>query len=252
MKRLIAFFLILSVCSALLAGCGLGIAGLSGRSTEAPADTEASHYLLHTVTDGGVTYYCWEDGVATMSDTYDSSSALFWENDVGNGTYYVKNSKSTVAMAQYIEPTQAPTETVPDPKQGHTVSGIVTDPATGKTYYCWDDGKVSFSEEYEQTGLTWTHPWGQKFFNIYNGDSNNGNVVYSEKACSWCGDHKTFYYSLIRDCYDLSEEGVYLCTSCHIDLTSHYVKCARCGYYYYKDYALYSGGYYYCEKCGVH
>lgn len=249
MKRLIAILLAFVIFSMLFTGCGLPGNSDSDKDTESAASANSSHYLLHTVKDGSTTYYCWEDGVATMTDTYDGTSALFWENDVNKGIYYIKNSKSTVAMEQYIEPTEAPSETIPDPKQGHELSGIVTDPSTGKAYYCWDDGNASMSEEYAVTGLTWTHPWGQRFFNIYNGDSSNGNVIYSEKACSWCGNHKTFYYSLIRSSYDYSEEGVYLCESCHIDLTSYHVKCCKCGYYYYKDYAVLSNGYYYCEKC---
>lgn len=245
MKRLISILLVLAALTALLAGCAM--------RGSTPEPTLSSHHLLHTVRSGGMSYYCWEDGVATMTDVYDGSSVLYWENDVNNGAYYVKNSKGTVAMEQYNElpavPAQTEAATEYDPHQGHALEGIVTDTTSGNTYYCWDDGTATMSEQYGVSGLTWTHPWGQKFFNIYNGISQNGNVVYSEKTCSWCGNHKTYYNSFLRNYYDLSEESLYLCESCHIDLQQHYAKCNKCGYYYYRDYAYYVDGAYYCAKC---
>ena len=250
MKRLISLFLVLVSLTMIFAGCGMpygSIGGITNSSEKAPV--LSSHYVLHTVKDGGTTYFCWEDGVATMTDTYNAGSVLYWENDVDDGIYYIKNNKGTVAMEQYMEVTEAPTETEPDPNQGHKLEGIVTDSTNGTTYYCWDDGTATTTDTYELSGLTWTHPWGEKFFNIYYGISNNGNVLYSEKTCSWCGNHKTYYLSYLRNYYDLSQEALYLCESCHIDLKQHYVKCAKCGYYYYRDYAYYVNGTYYCEKC---
>ena len=251
MKRIIALLLVLAALFTLFTGCFKPFA--NDNSTET---TVSPHHLLHTLKDGGTTYYCWDDGVATMTDTYDASSVLYWENDVDSGTYYVKNSKGTVAMEQYAVVTEAPieietvTETVTeyDPNQGHTLVGIVTDTNTGHTYYCWDNGTATMSEEYSASGLTWTHPWNEKFYNIYNGSSDNGNVIYSEKTCSWCGNHKTYYLSYLRN-PDLSEERLYLCESCHINLQSYCIKCPICGYYYDKDYAVYVNGSWYCRKC---
>ena len=185
----------------------------------------------------------------TFRGSYSGSSRRYRGSSEREPSSTHQNSSPTVV--QYVEPTTCPTtaETTSDPRKGHAVAGIVTDPSTGNTYYCWDDGTASMSDAYVPTGLTWTHPWGQRFFNIYNGSSDNGNVVYSEKACSWCGSHKTYYYSLIRSSYDYSESGVYLCESCHIDLTSYEVKCSKCTYYYPKDMACCSNGKWYCEKC---
>ena len=249
MKRLISVLLVLAAVLTLFSGC------LLTSKKESGSEPVSSHHLIHTVHDGSTVYYCWEDGVATVTDTYDASSALSWENDVANGAYYIKNSKGTVAMEQYAEKTEAPaeteteTETETDPYHGHTLVGIVTDTDSGNTYYCWDDGNATMTEEYKVSGLTWTHPWNEKFFNIYNGISDNGNVVYSEKTCSWCGNHKVYYLSYTRNYHTLSREPLYLCESCHIDLQTHYVICSKCGYYYYKDFAYYAGGKYYCEKC---
>lgn len=251
MKRFLALILLVAVLIS-LAGCSL----FTSRGDDDDDDDDSirhNHSVIRTLEDGATTYYCWEDGVVTTVDRYDEDSALYWENDIDRCAYIVKNDVSSVFVSYYeqpTEPTESETETTTeDPYKGHTLEGIVTDPIMGNTYFCWDDGTATMTEEYSNSGLTWTHPWKESFFNIYNGISDNGNVVYSEKSCTWCGDHKVFYKTYVRDIYDYSKETEYLCESCHIDLTSSHIKCSNCSYYYYKTYAIYLNGSYICEKC---
>ena len=250
------FVILLALCLLLaLAGCnGQGLLGGGQKEPNQNEDPNEGHSIIRELQDGATTYYCWEDGIVTTKDSYKADSALFWENDTLEGAYLVKNSMGTVFISYYVQPTQ-PTEesTEPpteDPYKGHTLEGIVTDPAMGVTYYCWDDGTATTEEAYNPaTPLTWTHPWKQNFFNIYNGHSDNGNVVYSEKTCSWCGNHKVYYLSYIRDPYDLSKVSEYLCESCHTDLVNDYYVCKDCGCYCYKYYAYSDGNGHYCEQC---
>lgn len=253
MKRIFAVSLLLCLC---LSFSGCSLFSMGGRQVEqAELEPEHDHTVIRTLEDGTTTYYCWEDGIVTTKDSYNADSALFWENDVEQGAYVVRNSMGTVFVSSYAQPTQMETEppteaTTEDPYQGHTLEGIVTDPDMGATYYCWDDGTVTTEEAYSATGLTWTHPWGGNFFNIYNGHSDNGNVIYSEKACTWCGDHKVFYLSYVRDPYDYTNLTEYLCESCHVDLVADYHKCYTCGCYYTNYWIIEGGdGNYYCELC---
>ena len=251
LKRILAVSLLLGLLLA-LAACDTKIL-LGGKSTGDDAPEE-EHTVIRQLQDGDTVYYCWEDGVVTTRSSYKEDSVLFWENDTQEGAYVVKNSMGTVFISYYVQPTQ-PTEatTVPttkDPYQGHALDGIVTDPTMGVTYYCWDDGTANTEEAYNAaTPLTWTHPWNQNFYNIYSGHSDNGNVVYSEKACTWCNGHKVYYLSYVRDPFDYTKITEYLCESCHVDLTNDYYKCDFCGYYYAKYYTIIEGDYHYCEYC---
>ena len=141
-----------------------------------------------------------------------------------------------------------PAEKSEDPDDGHTVIRELQDGAT--TYYCWDDGTATTEEAYNPSSpLTWTHPWNQNFYNIYSGHSDNGNVVYSEKSCTWCGNHKVYYLSYVRDPYDYTQISEYLCESCHVELVDGYYRCDSCGYYYAKYYTITDGEYHFCEYC---
>lgn len=252
MKRGLSVLLLLCLLIS-LAGCSMLSFGKEPPATEEPAP-EDEHTVIRTLEDGATTYYCWEDGNVTTKESYKADSALFWENDTAEGAYVIKNSMGTVFISYYVQPTQ-PTEetTVPtteDPYQGHALVGIVTDPSMGMTYYCWDDGTATTEEAYSASNLTWTHPWNKNFFNIYNGHSDNGNVVYSEKACTWCDAHKVYYLTYVRDAYDYTQQTEYLCESCHLDLVANYKRCAKCGNYYSNYWAVLAGdGYYYCEPC---
>lgn len=252
MKRALAAGLLLCLLISLV-GCSM----LSPGGDNSPVENltpEDDHTVIRILEDGSTTYYCWEDGIVTTKESYKADSALFWENNTQEGAYVVKNSMGTVFMSYYVQPTQPTEETTPttteDPYQGHTLVGIVTDPQMGNTYYCWDDSTATTEDAYYASGLTWTQPWNQNFFNIYNGHSDNGNVVYSEKACTWCGQHKVYYLSYVRDAYDYSKETEYLCESCHVDLVDNYKRCASCGCYYSNYWVIDGGnGYFYCEPC---
>lgn len=256
MKRFLAITLLLSLVLAL---CACGSQGMLSNGKDALEDAmnddpDQDHTVIRELQDGATTYYCWEDGIVTTKATYKADSALFWENDTLEGAYLVKNSMGIVFISYYVQPTQ-PTEETPvptteDPYKGHTLEGVVTDPAMAVTYYCWDDGTVTTEEAYSASSMTWTHPWNQNFFNIYNGHSDNGNVIYSEKACTWCGNHKVYYLSYIRDAYDFSKQTEFLCESCHVDLVSNYHMCYSCSCYYSNYWIIQTpeGGYY-CEYC---
>ena len=248
MKKFLALFLLVAVLIS-LAGCSYPNFGRNDDDD----DATHNHTVIRTIEDGAIIYYCWEDGIVTTNDRYDEDSSLYWENDIDRSAYVIKNDVSSVFVSYYEQPTEEtetePETTTEDPYHGHSLEGIVTDPSMGITYYCWDDGTATTVEEYSNSGMTWTHPWGENFFNIYNGISDNGNVLYSEKTCTWCGNHKTFYKSYVRDTYDYSKNTEFLCESCHVDLTTDYKKCANCSCYYYKSYSVYHNDRYYCEKC---
>ncbi len=254
LKKLTALTLLLCILLSLTA-CSSIINRIKPgeKASESQEEVDSEHTVIHTLEDGATTYYCWEDGIVTTKAGYSETSALFWENDMEQGAYVVKNAMGTIFVYRYAEPeteaaTEPPTEaTTADPYQGHTLEGIVIDSDMKITYYCWDDGTVTTEEAYGPSNLTWTHPWGQKFFNIYNGISDNGNVIYSEKTCTWCDAHKVFYLTYVRDSYDNSKITEYLCHSCHVDLVSRYEKCSSCGYYTYYGYKV--DNKVYCEYC---
>ena len=255
-KQILSLCLLLALLLS-LAGCAnldFLTGGTPAEKSDYPEAADDDHTVIRELQDGDTTYYCWEDGIVTTKPTYKADSVLYWENDTNEGAYRVMNSMGTVFISYYVQPTQ-PTEesTVPpteDPYQGHSLEGIVTDPSMAVTYYCWDDGTATTEEAYNpSTPLTWTHPWNQNFFNIYSGHSDNGNVVYSEKACTWCNSHKVFYLSYVRDPYDFTQITEYLCESCHVDLVNDYYKCDACGYYCVKYYAITDGEHHYCEYC---
>lgn len=253
-KKLTALALLLCIVFSLTACSSILDRVKPAKKTEAAAEeVNDDHTIIHTLEDNATTYYCWEDGAVTTKASYSDSSVLFWENDLEKSAYVIKNNMGVIFVYSYAaeeptETTEPPTEaTTADPYQGHKLEGMVIDSDMKITYYCWDDGTVTTEEAYSVSNMTWTHPWGQKFFNIYNGSSDNGNVLYSEKACTWCGSHKVFYLSYLRDSYDDSKRTEFLCNSCHVDLVSDYKKCSGCGYYTYSTYDY--EGRPYCRYC---
>lgn len=137
----------------------------------------------------------------------------------------------------------------PASNQDQKLVDTVTNAAKGETYYCWDDGVATQTTSYSASDLTWTRPWGQSDIIIYNGSSKNGNVVYSEKACTQCSKHYVYYLSCVRSEKDNTEHYEYLCKGCHDALTEKCVKCSDCGCYYDKNHALILDNSWLCAVC---
>lgn len=165
--------------------------------------------LEKTINANGMTYYLWNNALATLTEVFDASTTLHWDKQ--NDIYSVSNPQN-IEIASFV---------IPALKQK------IVNSESGEVYYCWADGICTFGTEYDPAeGFTWTAPW-QGSYIIYSGNYKEGHVVYSEKACSWCRKHLCYYHRTLSK-YNGQEE-LYLCSDCKRDFDDDYHKCSICG-----------------------
>ncbi len=174
---------------------------------EAPA-------LEKAINANGMTYYLWDNALATLTESFDASTTLRWEKQ--NDIYSVSNPQN-IEIASFV---------IPALKQK------IVNSETGKIYYCWADGVCTFKTEYDpEEGFTWTAPWEGTYI-IYSGTYKEGHVVYSEKSCSWCQRHLCYYHRTLSDYGGRTE--LYLCSDCKLEFDDYYHKCSVCGLWCWK------------------
>lgn len=179
--------------------------------------------LVKPLNANGSTYYLWDDGLATSTESYTENAPFTWS--CTNEVYHVYNSNgaevASLESAQVIQKVY----------NGDTI------------YYLWDDteeikgytqGVCTTKEEYDPSeGLRWTQPWDE-YYMIYSGDYTDGHVVYTEHTCSYCNVHKIYYMRTIAEGSSLSKN--FFCADCKLRFDDYYKKCPNCGTYWcYKE-----------------
>lgn len=158
MKRMICLLLTFAAILSLFTGCDglLPFPKMKPEETQAPTEavTESPAPALGISFDyEGQKYYLWEDGVATDSEVYSPDSNLSWEKDTKALELVVKNKAIDIVVARYAY------RTMPALSRKFEYNGT--------TYFLWDDGLATKSENYdEESDLHWSSE--NDTFRVYN------------------------------------------------------------------------------------